>query len=200
MKLGLITDIHEHVDFLRAALDRFAMERVDQVVMMGDVLEMGARLEETCRMLAEANAIGVWGNHDFGLCVDPDDEIRARYPQAVLYMASLRARLDFGGCHFTHIEPWLNPHDVVDLWYFDGIPDEHSKRERIFNAVPNRVMFAGHFHKWLVVSPTGINDWKGDRPILLNGGRYFVVVGALCEGRYAIFDSDTSQLTPYNEG
>ena len=201
MKLGLITDIHEQVELLRTALDRFENERVNRVVVIGDVFEMGERIEETCRLLAEANAIGVWGNHDYGLCVDPDDEMCAKYPAAVIeYMTSLRPRLDIDGCHFTHVQPWLNPEDVADLWYFEGPPDEQGKLDRIFDSVPNRVMFVGHFHKWLLATPEKISEWNGDRPIrLLDHERYFVAVGALWEGRYAVFDSDTSVLMPFNE-
>lgn len=200
MKLGLITDIHEHVGHLRTALNLFRRKGVEQIVVIGDVFEMGHRIEETCQLLAEAKAIGVWGNHDFGLCVDLDDDIRAKYPPVVIdYMTSLRPRLDVGGCHFTHVEPWLNTEDVADLWYFEGPPDHHGKLERIFNAVPNRIMFAGHFHKWLLATPDGINEWNGDTPICLDHGRYFVVVGALCEGQFAIFDTDTSELLPFNE-
>ena len=191
MKLGLITDIHEHVGHLRTALSLFHRKGVEQVVIIGDVFEMGERIEETCQLLADAKAIGVWGNHDFGLCVDLDDDIRAKYPSVVIdYMTSLRPRLDVGGCHFTHVEPWLNPEDVADLWYFEGPPDHHGKLERIFNAEPNRIMFAGHYHKWLLVTPDGISEWSGDTPIRLEHGRYFVVVGALCEGQFAIFDTD----------
>ena len=40
MKLGLITDIHEQVEFLQIALDRFRQEQVDQVVVIGDVFEI----------------------------------------------------------------------------------------------------------------------------------------------------------------
>ena len=58
MKLGLITDIHEHVEYLRLALELFGSERVDQVVVIGDVVETGSQLEETCRLLSQANAIG----------------------------------------------------------------------------------------------------------------------------------------------
>jgi len=201
MKLGLITNIHEQVELLRSALDRFDKERVDQVVVIGDLLKMGERIEETCRLLAEANAVGVWGNHDFGLCFDPDDEIREKFPAAVIeYMTSLRPRLDIADCHFTHVEPWLDPENVADLWYFDGPPDEHGKLERIFNAVPNRVMFSGHFHRWLLTTPDGISEWNGERPIrLFDHLRYFVVVGGLCDGRYAVFDSDRSVLMPVNE-
>ncbi|MDP7302373.1 MAG: hypothetical protein QGG09_04690 [Pirellulaceae bacterium] len=32
MKLGLITDIHEHVELLRSALDQLKREQVDQIV------------------------------------------------------------------------------------------------------------------------------------------------------------------------
>ena len=201
MKLGLITDIHEHVELLRLALDRFDHERVDHVVVIGDVFEMGQRIEETCRLLSGVNAIGVWGNHDYGLCVDPDEEARARYSAAVIdYMTSLRPRLEVGGCHFTHVEPWLNPEEVADLWYFEGPPDEHQKLERIFNAVPHRIMFAGHYHKWLLVTPQGIVDWRGDSPIRLSDAdRYFMVVGALCKGWSATFDTVTSELIPFND-
>ena len=41
MRLGLITDIHEHVDYLRAALVCFQRERVDQVVVIGELFELG---------------------------------------------------------------------------------------------------------------------------------------------------------------
>ena len=201
MKLGLITDIHEHVEFLRLALDRFRAEQIDQVVVIGDVFAMGERIEETCQLLLDASAIGVWGNHDFGLCVDPDGRVQEKYPEAVLnYMATLQPRLVVGGCHFTHVEPWLDPEDVADLWYYEGPPDSPGKLQRIFNAVPHRIMFAGHFHRWLMATPEGISNWQGDVPIqLLEPERYFMVIGALCEGRYAIFDAESSMLTPFNE-
>ena len=57
----------------------------------------------------------------------------------------------------------------MDLWYFDGPPDEHGRLDRIFNAVSNRSLFAGHFHKWLLATPQGIIDWCGDRVIHLDG-------------------------------
>ena len=200
MKLGLITDIHEQVEHLKTAIDRFHDECVDQIVVIGDVLETGKRLDETCRLLAEAAAIGVWGNHDYGLCVEPDAETHSKYGDRVIdFMASLRPRLEIGGCHFAHVEPWLNPEEVADLWYFEGPPDVHGKLERIFNAVPNRLMFAGHYHKWLLVTPERIEDWNGSGPVDLADGRYFVVVGALCYGRYAILDTDTSELLTFNE-
>jgi predicted phosphodiesterase len=199
VRLGLLTDIHEQVDPLRSALARFRQERVEQVVVIGDIFEMGERIEETCRLLAEAGAVGVWGNHDYGLACEPSELVRTKYGEAVIgLMTSLRPRLDIAGCHFTHVEPWLNPEKIADLWYYEGPPDEHRQLKRIFDAVPNRLMFAGHFHKWLLAAPDGIEPWFGDRPVCLKERRYFVVVGALCDGRYAIFDTDSAELTPFN--
>jgi predicted phosphodiesterase len=200
MKIGLIADIHEHVEHLRTALDLFYRENVDQIIVLGDVFEMAERIEETCQLLAEVKAIGVWGNHDFGLCVNPDDGIRARYPASVLdYLATLRPQLDIDDCHFTHVEPWLNPNNLADLWYFEGPPDQHGKLGRIFNAVSNRIMFVGHYHVWLAATPKGFIEWAGESPICLDQDRYFVVIGALCDGSFAIFDTATSMLTPFNE-
>ncbi len=76
MKLGLLTDIHEHVGNLRSALQSFQQQHVDLIVVIGDVFELGKHLDEACHLLADAGAIGVWGNHDYGLCVRPDDQTR----------------------------------------------------------------------------------------------------------------------------
>ncbi len=91
--------------------------------MVGDVVETGERIEETCRLLSDAGVIGVWGNHDFGLCCDVSEETRETYSQEVIqYMGSLKPRLEIGDCLFTHIEPWLDPTLLEDLWFFGGLP------------------------------------------------------------------------------
>ena len=200
MKLGLLTDIHEHVEFLRLALARFERQRVEQIVVIGDTFETGQRIDETCRLLAEARAIGVWGNHDYGLCSNPDAATWAKYPRSVTgFMTTMKPRLEVAGCYFAHVEPWLDPENMLDLWYFDGPPDDAQKLARIFKAGPNRHIFAGHFHEWLIATPERILGWLGYNPIVLDPGRYFVVVGALCLGRSATFDTETCELVPYND-
>ena len=90
--------IHEHVDSLQWALDLFCTKGVEQVVVIGDVFEMGERIEQTCDMLSQAKAVGVWGNHDFGLCFQPDDEIRARYSATVLLLPRINPSTPTAGC------------------------------------------------------------------------------------------------------
>lgn len=127
MKLGLVTDIHEYADNLRRALDEFARVEVDQVVVLGDLTCLGDELEPICQLLQEARAIGVWGNHDLGLCLDPEPALVARFPRVVLdFMGTLRPRLSLGDCHFSHVEPWLDPTDPAQINYFEGPADTSS--------------------------------------------------------------------------
>jgi hypothetical protein len=136
------------------------------------------------------------------LCFDPDEKLRQRYRGAVLsFMSSLQPRLEIDGCLFTHVEPWLDPHKVEDLWYFDGLPDSPEKLARSFAAVPNRVLFIGHLHRWLLGTPEGLLPWQGDRQLCLDrSNRFLVVIHAVRDGKCALFDTQTGELTPFGEG
>jgi predicted phosphodiesterase len=203
MRIGILADIHEHLDHLRRAIDVLGEQGADCLVVLGDVFELGHRLEETVTLLDEAGAIGVWGNHDFGLCRDnPRPEDRQWYGEMVLdFMGRLRPRLEVEGCLFTHIEPWLDPEKIEDLWYFGGPPDTPEQVARIFAAAPNRVMFVGHYHRWLLVTPEGLQPWSGAEPTVLEmGKRHLVAIHAVCAGRCALFDTKTNELIPYAAG
>jgi hypothetical protein len=58
MKLGLLTDIHEQVDLLQIALDRFGQEQVDRSVVIGDVFETGERIEESRMRCSRSLVVG----------------------------------------------------------------------------------------------------------------------------------------------
>jgi hypothetical protein len=199
MKLGILADIHEQTDHLRNAIALLQRQGTDRFVVLGDVFEMGKCIEETVNLLREVRAVGVWGNHDFGLCFLPTELVRRRYSPAVLdFMATLQPRLEIDGCLFTHVEPWLDPHKIEDLWYFEGPPDSPEKLARSFAAVPNSVIFLGHFHRWLLGTPAGVQPWKGERPLSLDSaGRHLVVIHAVWAGRCAHFDTNTRCLTPF---
>jgi predicted phosphodiesterase len=199
MKLGLLADIHESAGELRKAVDVLDRHGVERFVVLGDVFEMGKRIEETVGVLHDIQAIGVWGNHDIGLCFDPDERTCERYSAVVIqFMGSLRPRLEIEGCLFTHVEPWLDPHKVEDLWYFDGPPDSPEKLARSFAAVSNRVIFLGHFHRWLLGTPDGVTAWRGEKPVsLFNNRQSLVVIHAVWDGKCALFDTQTGELVPF---
>lgn len=184
--MGILADIHEHLTHLRWAIEVLSEQGADRLVVLGDVFELGHRLGETVALLTGVGAIGVWGNHDFGLCRDnPRPEDRRRYGESVLaFMGSLQPRLEVEDCLFTHVEPWLDPEVIEDLWYFEGPPETPEQVSRIFASVSNRVMFVGHYHRWLLVTPDGVQPWSGDEPTVLEAGnRYLVAIHAVCDGK-----------------
>jgi predicted phosphodiesterase len=198
MRLGLIADIHEAVEPLAEALDHFARQRVDAVIHLGDVCRMHRRLDETVALLHLGGVAGVWGNHDYGLCRNVGDDTRQRFSPAVLnYMGTLQPTLTLGDCLFTHVEPWLDANDLVQLWYFEGLPDTPDKLARCFAAVPQRVLFSGHVHAWFLAGEQGPIPWDGASPVrLAPPGRYYVVLHALVAGHCALYDTDTGELVP----
>ena len=201
MQLGLLADIHEAVEPLQRALAEFRRREVEVVVCLGDACDTFSpvgRSDEVADLLRAAKAVGVWGNHDFGLCVDVPERVRQIAALKTLeYMANFQPHLSIAGCRFSHVEPWLDAHLVENLWYFDGLPDTPEKAGRSFASVPERVLFVGHFHRWLVMTPTGQLAWDGEQPLeLAVDTRYLIVVAPVVSGWCAIFDTDESRLTP----
>jgi predicted phosphodiesterase len=198
MLLGLLADIHEAVEPLREALGVFAAHGVEEVIVLGDICRMHRRLAETVALLSEARAVGVWGNHDFGLCRDIGDDIRRRFAPSILeFTQTLRPTLVREDCLFTHVEPWLDANDITQLWYFDSPPQMPEGFARIFDAVPQRVLFSGHVHRWTLATPDGSVEWDAATRIQLTPpGRYFVIVGAVVAGHAAMYETTTGDLVP----
>jgi hypothetical protein len=62
-------------------------------------------------------------------------------------------------------------------------------------------MFIGHFHRWLVMTPSGPLDWNGESPLALSrDNRHLIVVAHLMQGWFATFDTESDVLTPYRCG
>src|SRR5262245_43082938 len=78
VRLGLITDIHEHVADLKLALAECDRRGVDRIICLGDVFQTGEAIHETVSLLAQRDIAGVWGNRDFGLCSHPSALVSSR--------------------------------------------------------------------------------------------------------------------------
>lgn len=198
MRLGLLTDIHEEAGHLRTALAVLAAERVDVIAQLGDACDLfgpGRGTAEVARLLAAAGVVGVWGNHDIGFCYEVPDDIRQRAePHVLAYMATMRGRLELGGCHLSHVDPHLDPHDALQIWSAHGQPDTAAA----FAATTHRVAFIGHYHRWRVWDEFGPVTWDAAGPLALDPARRFlVVVGPLVSGHFGVYDTDTAVLTPY---
>jgi hypothetical protein len=205
MLIGIVADIHEAIAPLQCALAEFTRRDVERVISLGDACDTFGpcgRTAEVVALLRTAEAIGVWGNHDFGLCFDVSERLRVQIQPPILeYMGSMEPHLSIETCRFSHVEPWLDARKVEDLWYFDGAPDTPEKVARSFACVPERHLFVGHFHRWLIMTPSGRLDWNGSTSIELGDeSRYLAVIAAVCDGWCATFDTATLRLTPIRCG
>ncbi len=201
MRIGLLADIHDDAERLSCALTQLSITGVDQILVLGDTLTCPINTKKATRvveLLRSVQAIDVWGNRDFGFCVDVSQELRSQVSPFVLaFMATMRPNLEVGDCFFSHVEPWLDPLDVTHLWYYDGPPATENKAARNFAAVPHRFIFLGHFHQWLLMATGRSNSWAGTEPVRLGAWkRCLVVVGAVFEGHCAVFDMESTELIP----
>jgi predicted phosphodiesterase len=201
MRIGLLTDIHDDIPRLRHALSRLTAAGVDQIVVLGDVYDAFIREPrgtQIANMLIAAGAKMIWGNHDFALCRDPPQAAYAIYPQQVLdFLATFEPSWQVENCHFSHVEPWLDLHKREDLWSFNGVPNTAEQAARSFVAVPQRFIFIGHFHRWLLTGLLGSIPWDGFAPIsLADQQRCLIIVAPLFAGHCATFDTQSCVLTP----
>ncbi len=201
MRFGLLTDIHDDDERLSSALSQFSRHGTDQILVLGDTLTCPinpGKANRVVELLRNAHATGVWGNHDFGFCVDVSQELRRQVaPPVLAYMATMQPHREVGDCFFSHVEPWLDPWDIMQLWYYDGPPDTEKKAARSFAAVPHRFLFLGHFHRWLLMTDSGTNRWAGSEPIHLGAWkRCLVVVGPVFDGHCAVFNTESTELIP----
>ncbi|MFO0957837.1 MAG: metallophosphoesterase family protein [Isosphaeraceae bacterium] len=208
MRLGLVTDMHNHVAELAAALEAFRSGGVDRVISIGDACDAfgrGAGIDEVARLLDQCGASGVWGNHDFTLCRDVSEANRRRFSAGVLeFMARMQPRLVVGGCHFSHKDASIDPFDIDQLWEIDGDDrplDLMARARRGFLATDAALQFVGHYHRWWAATPSGPLAWAGEGPLHFPPGvRYFVGVAPVCDGWCGILDTDRRILEPYRCG
>lgn len=199
MRLGLLADIHEAIPQLEEALALFRGLALDEIVVLGDICRMHRHLTETLTLLRDAKAVGVWGNHDFGLCFPwGSRDFSDRFPANLLaYARTYKGRLIRDDCHFSHVQAWLDPEVVEDLWYMEQPPCSSEGVAKSFAAVPQRVLFSGHVHRWCLATPEGPVAWDGTSPVVLERNqRWFVTIHALCRGFAATYDTATCELVP----
>jgi len=147
MKLGLLADIHEQTKQLREAISVLQQHGAERFVVLGDVFETGKNIEKTVRLLQDVAAVGVWGNHDVGLCFDPGKEVCQRYSAAVLdFMGSLQPHLiTVGLVDWSLDRPGLTsgfvPEKIVDDLDFISVHLDPEKG-KVEEALKTRAGFA----------------------------------------------------------
>jgi len=68
MRLALISDIHANLEALEATLADIAVQAVDRVVCLGDIVGYNTRPSECVAVTRRIDALCVAGNHDLAVC------------------------------------------------------------------------------------------------------------------------------------
>ena len=197
MRIGILADIHEQVGYLRSAVTRFQSIGVNQVVLLGDVFETGKYIQESIQILREAGTVGVWGNHDLGLCHNADPEFVAKYDDKVVeYFAKLESHYELHDILFCHGLPTWDPTDPM-IYYLGDPPWESGGLAPVFDSFPHRIFLIGHYHRWFLATTDEVIDWDGTESITLDPAkRYFLIVNAVLSGWCAVLDTESNEFIP----
>jgi len=200
MRIGLLADIHENVELLRSAVEACREQGAERFLVLGDICKDGKRLDETVQVLIENRARGVWGNHDFALCVEPDAALVSRYlPATGAFMASLTPRMEVAGYVLQHILPQFDPRSLEDLWCYrrEDLPDTRGGARACLRVGDWRVCIIGHYHRWMAATDGVPHPWDGRRELRFGSqARWVVVTGAVEDGYTAILDTRAHTLQP----
>ncbi len=195
MRLGLLTDIHECDPELRTAIDWMRDQGVDQFVFMGDVVACQEKELDSCiDLLRQLGAVGVWGNHDYELVF----RNAATSHSSREFFSSLMPRIKLDDCLVSHVFPTLDPAVDEEIWYLERFPEALEDAVRCFEAHQSRIMLTGHMHHWHAVKDDELLSWDGSSPLDLDPhSRYLFVVGAVCNRKCGILDTESNQVIPY---
>ena len=211
MRYGILGDIHANLTALRTAMARFDAASVDVIVSVGDVVGYGAAPEECIKILRDAGAFVVQGNHDAACVGAIDDEYFNRYARDAVrwtraelsrddldWLEGLPLTLELEHCQVAH-------GTLAGPEHFDYLLGVENARPSI-QAMTRPVCFVGHSHLPLtVVEPrdaVGRLGFSPDSDIDLSDCRRAIVnVGSVGQPRdedprlaLAIFDSDEERV------
>ncbi|MDQ1848010.1 metallophosphoesterase family protein [Gemmobacter fulvus] len=214
MRIAILTDIHANREAFAAVLADVENRKVDQIVLLGDIVGYGPDPEWCCTRamaLVQAGALAVQGNHDAAV-LKPDtamnitarramDWTRPRLsPEQAGFLAGLPLRQRHEDLLFVH----ASAHDPQDWIYVSSA----QRAMPSFRVCPERVIFCGHVHVPALISCDMGGGVQAQRfpfamPVpLIRSRRWLAVVGAVGQPRdgrplaaYALMDTTSNELT-----
>jgi putative phosphoesterase len=196
MRIGIISDIHSNLEALKRAQAELELEKVDEIVCLGDIVGYGANPNECVDIVKSLTAHVILGNHDEAAIdltrtefFNPFARIAAEWTADALtednkdYLAALPFTVERSGILFVHASP-LNPEE----WNYVLTPSDAAEN---FGSMPSDVCFIGHSH---VPEVFGEDPWVRH---IVRGEKFIVNVGSIGQPRdgnpklsFGIFDTE----------
>ena len=160
-RVGLIGDVHAEHRRLDAALDFLSGRNVDAICCTGDIADGAGCIDTCCRLLAQAEAIAVAGNHDRWLLADrlrdiPDAHRVADIDDASRhYLAALPPTISIDTPHGRALLcHGVSNNDLRKVW--PGSPRMPIERSHELDALiaegQFQFVFNGHLHYRVIVN------------------------------------------------
>ncbi len=204
MKIGILSDIHGHLDSLNKALDLFAHLQVDKIICVGDLVDRGPDGDAVVEIIRKMNIPCVQGNHD-ELAMRTQDFL-ARHLNAGLPIEPLTAatvnflsglpleyHFEWMGIsvYLAHANPW---HDSTRYIY----PTEsRSVFESIIQITNSEIIILGHTHRPMYIQIKNAHIINPGS-VFANYGPYEQTCGVLHlpQIRFDLWDVQTGQQLP----
>lgn len=159
MRIAIISDIHGNLTALQAVLADIKLQKVDDIICLGDIVTLGPQPKEVLNTLIELNCVIIKGNHDAAV-VDP--EMAEEYEITEYLIPDLywcRERLTMEDLKL--IEGFKTTHEMVlpngvNVLFFHGSPislidiiqatTEPELLDKYFEGQKATVFIGGHSH------------------------------------------------------
>ncbi len=179
-RLALFADAHGHTDLLQQALRICEQERVEEIVLLGDLIDRSDQADACALALKGWSVSGVFGNHEHemmeALAIGDDLGLR---PETIEMFMSLEPAIvidDVCFCHDTiPLAPVQAPHHFVNRAIAPALPPYH-------------IVFSGHTHFRHARDEHGPLELSTNSITIRPHRRYRINPGPLTAGQFAIWD------------
>lgn len=207
MRYALISDVHSNLEALNAVIGKVKADKVDKVILLGDIVGYGPDPNECIDTLRKFADILIAGNHDHGAvgmtdisCFNNHAKAAIQWTTSVLseenkvFLSSLplTSNIKSGSIYLVH----SSPKEPEEWEYLQKAKDADTN----FKFFSETNCFIGHSHRPAIIemAPDGkIRIYSGHSDIK-TGCRYIINAGSVGQPRdgnpdasYAIFDTDS---------
>ncbi|MDO8281505.1 MAG: metallophosphoesterase family protein [Thermodesulfovibrionia bacterium] len=207
MRYALISDVHSNLEALNAVIEKVKADKVDKVIILGDIVGYGPDPNECIDTLRKFADILIAGNHDHGAvgmtdisCFNNHAKAAIQWTTGVLseenkaFLSSLplTSTIKSRSIYLVH----SSPKEPEEWEYLQKAKDADAN----FKFFSETNCFIGHTHKPAIIemAPGGkITIYPGHSEIK-PGCRYIINAGSVGQPRdgnpdasYAIFDTDS---------